>query len=115
MPSKHDSYVVPVAASEEILVASAAAYRSERRSSPAFDPAMGTLVVSPDHDLKIRNALRREKRCVAFRLLLRQPRLEVEYLLLKMHHAALRLRRRFMSKLSKLLVGSHSSQSFLVV
>ena len=56
-----------------------------------YQPVDGT---GADLDLKIRKALRREARRIAFRLLLRRPRLEIEYLLLKLRYLSLRIVRR---------------------
>src|SRR6266404_1703068 len=71
------------------------------RSSFTFDPATGTLKVSPDLGRKICKTLRREARRITFRLLLRQPRFEIEYLALKVRHTGLRLLRDLTSNLSK--------------
>jgi hypothetical protein len=71
------------------------------RSGFTFDPATGALKISPDLDRKIRKTLRRAARRITFRLLLRQPRFEIEHLALKVRHAGLRLFRELAGDLSK--------------
>jgi hypothetical protein len=68
---------------------------------------MRALVISPNLDLKIRKALRREARRIALRLLLRQSHFEVRYLLFKLRCESLRVFSRFLSGASKFAFRRH--------
>ena len=77
-------------ASKDVLIVTSSASRAQGRSNPALDPAMGTLVVSPDHDMKIRKAIIREVRLIKRRLLFRRLFLQFDYLSAQGRGAVLR-------------------------
>jgi hypothetical protein len=60
---------------------------------PASNPTIGTLVISPDLDLKIRKALTRAARQIAFRQQLRLPGLYLIYFVLEARRMMLLMRR----------------------
>jgi hypothetical protein len=78
-----------VAASEQILIHSAK-YGPQGSSAFMFDPASGTLIVRPEAEAVISQALCREARRIAFRLRLRQPGLEIRYFAISCSRAGMR-------------------------
>ena len=72
-----------------------------------FDPTTGALIITPDRDLKIRKALRREARRIAFGLRLRKPLFEIKYFVLKARYAFLKLRRNVARDAAKLISRRH--------
>jgi hypothetical protein len=101
--SKWYRYVMAETTPQEIAVPSSG-NGAQRGLSPTLNPA-----IDSDRDLKIRQALRRASRRIAFRFLLRQPRFEVEYLFLKLRYPTLRIVRRFSGNLPKFLISGHDS------
>lgn len=81
--------------------------RAQGRPDAGFNPALRTLVITPDLDLKIRKALKRAARRLAFRALLRYLRFQIEYLALKSRLAVLRVLRKFAGKLAELPFDRH--------
>jgi hypothetical protein len=98
-------------AAEEVDIANIARYGPEGRSAFMFDPATRTLIVRPEADLIICKALRREARRIAFRLRLRQPLFEIQYLTLKVRYAILRLRCYLARNAPKFIFRSHDNRS----
>jgi hypothetical protein len=67
----------------DILVMATARASRQDRTRFTFDPATGALVVTPELDRKIRKALKRAARSIAFRLCLSYPRIYLNLSLLK--------------------------------
>jgi hypothetical protein len=95
----------------EDVVGGVAGNTAQGRPRPMLDPATGTRVISPERDRQIQKALRRAARHIAFRLFLRYPRLQFEYLALKLRYAVLRLRRYLAGGAFKRFFGGHSVRS----
>ena len=68
---------------EKVVSVGAAPDRNQGRFRFTFDPATGALVVSPDLDMKIRQAILGEARRVKYRLYLSLPLLHLEKLWLE--------------------------------
>jgi hypothetical protein len=98
---------VTIAASEKVLGVCPAPDRGQRRSLFQHDPATGTLIVSPDLDLKIRKALMAEAKRIQHGLFLRYLRLQVEKLALQSRSALLILIIKLRGVFVKLLPNRH--------
>jgi hypothetical protein len=76
-------------AAKRVLSPPAAANRTQSRLDSVQNPALGALVVAPDHDLIIRKAIMREVRRIKLRLFLRKLSLQIAYFALKARRSAL--------------------------
>lgn len=80
----------PGIAGEDILVVRSASCGPQRGLDAALNPAMGTLVFSPDQDLIIRKTLMREFSRIKRRLFIRRFFLQLDYLASKGRCSVLR-------------------------
>ena len=102
-----DFQVKPTDAAFVNVGSPSAGHRVHRRLFSANDPAAKTRGIAPDLDQRLERALRRAARNIALRLLLRQPLIEIEYLLLKGRYSLLRLRRHFTGSLFQRFFQGH--------
>src|SRR5260221_7531977 len=85
--------------------------RPQQRERFTVDPATGALIISPELDLIICKTLRREARRIAFRLRLRQPLFEINYLALKVRYTSLRLLGNLSRRFPKFIFYRHKARS----
>lgn len=104
---RRDAKVGTASPASEQVVSGITGERPNGRMNPLANPAERALIISPDLDLKIRKALRREARRIAFRLRIRQPFFEISYLALKLRYASLRIIGRLAGSASKFALRRH--------